>query len=203
MRIYTLEASLLRVNIPDILSVNNNNNEQRENMYRITDTSQAIREVQRYLLTVSQLQHSLPHITVDGIFGNETRVAVKAFQELNNLETSGTVDKTTFDLLYLEHLRLLNVKSINDSNIRDKDYPLEIGDSNESVIILNALIAIISDFYDITFENQGDFYSASTQNAVKELQIVFGLDGSGIADKAFVDRLFAEIRSREKFKKRL
>lgn len=75
-------------------------------VYRIDREEEAIREVQRYLRAVSYRQNSVPHIGVDGIFGEETREALRAFQLLFSLSPTGEADAETFSVLYREFLRV-------------------------------------------------------------------------------------------------
>ena len=49
-------------------------------VYRIDRNEEAVREVQRYLRAVSYRHKEVPHIGIDGIFGEETREALRAFQ---------------------------------------------------------------------------------------------------------------------------
>ncbi len=73
-------------------------------VYRIDREEEAIREVQRYLRAISYKESRVPHVGVDGIYGEETREAVRAFQALFPLLVTGLVDAQTFALLYREFL---------------------------------------------------------------------------------------------------
>ena len=73
-------------------------------IYRIDREEEAIREVQRYLRAVSYRHASIPHVGVDGIYGEQTREAVRAFQLLFSLDETGVVDMNTFSRLYREFL---------------------------------------------------------------------------------------------------
>ena len=75
-------------------------------VYRIDRTEEAIREVQRYLRAVSYRHESVPHIGIDGIYGEGTRAALRAFQILFSLAPTGVADDETFALLYREFLRV-------------------------------------------------------------------------------------------------
>ena len=73
-------------------------------VYRIDREAEATREVQRYLRALSYRHESIPHIGVDGIYGIETREAVRAFQALFALIETGIADRETFERLYREFL---------------------------------------------------------------------------------------------------
>ena len=74
------------------------------NIYRIDREKEAIAEVQRYLRAVSYRHESIPHVGIDGIYGEETREAVRAFQILFSLLATGVADEETFSRLYKEFL---------------------------------------------------------------------------------------------------
>lgn len=73
--------------------------------YRIDRDEEATAEVQRYLRALSYRHNEVPHVGVDGIYGEETRAAVRAFQVLFSLDATGRVDEETFSLLYSEYIK--------------------------------------------------------------------------------------------------
>lgn len=52
--------------------------------------------LQLYLSYISRTYPQIPTVTIDGVFGDETLAAVKAFQELFGLEASGIVNVVTW-----------------------------------------------------------------------------------------------------------
>lgn len=66
----------------------------------IQDNREVIREIQRFLLDISYRIPSFPRITIDGIYGEETKNAVRYFQELYGLPVTGIVDLLTFLFLF-------------------------------------------------------------------------------------------------------
>lgn len=73
-------------------------------VYRIDRTEEAVAEIQRYLRAVSYRYKDIPHVGIDGIYGEETKDAVRAFQLLFSLAETGVVDPLTFEHLYREFL---------------------------------------------------------------------------------------------------
>lgn len=71
-------------------------------VYRIERKEESVAEVQRYLRALSYRYKELPHIGIDGIYGKETKDAVRAFQLLFALRETGIVDDVTFGRLYHE-----------------------------------------------------------------------------------------------------
>ena len=74
------------------------------NVYRIDREEETVAEIQRYLRAVSYKHASVPHVGIDGIFGNETANALRAFQALFDLAVTGDADRETFALLYEEYV---------------------------------------------------------------------------------------------------
>lgn len=62
---------------------------------------------------VKRIQHIL-HLHEDGIFGEVTEEAVKAFQVRNNLKESGVVDMATWRALEREEETMLNRRTIKE-----------------------------------------------------------------------------------------
>lgn len=73
-------------------------------VYRIDRTEEAIAEIQRYLRAVSYRYKDITHVGIDGIYGEETKDAVRAFQLLFSLAETGVVDSLTFEHLYRNFL---------------------------------------------------------------------------------------------------
>ena len=56
----------------------------------------AVGDLQKYLLTISQTLGNIPAVTVDSIYGEETKNAVTAFQQTYSLPVSGAVGPVTW-----------------------------------------------------------------------------------------------------------
>lgn len=59
-------------------------------------TGQPVRTVQSYLNRISQNYPAIPKVPVNGVYGDSTRKAVLAFQDIFNLPQTGTVDYGTW-----------------------------------------------------------------------------------------------------------
>lgn len=168
-------------------------------MYDYNDKSTATREIQRFLSIVSQKDKSIPHVTVDGNFGDETRLAVTEFQRLNNIDQTGIVDKLTFDILYSVYLARISESELSDLNFNPNDFPLKIGDSGSDVETLNSLLSELRVFYRELIKIEGDFFSGDTEYSVKQMQGHFREEQSGYVDNNFFNRLKKELKIRRKF----
>ena len=56
-----------------------------------------ISELQHYLYVLSYHEKRIPHIISDGIYGKETREAVRIFQRLHGLPPTGETDNRTWE----------------------------------------------------------------------------------------------------------
>ena len=75
-----------------------------------------IREIQNWLRALAFSDERIPLIAVDGIYGPETTQAVRAFQEITGLPATGTVDKATWDAVYIAFVAATLV--ISESTVR-------------------------------------------------------------------------------------
>ena len=55
-----------------------------------------VRTIQEQLNRIAQVYNAIPRIIVDGIYGQQTAEAVRAFQRIFNLPVTGVVDKATW-----------------------------------------------------------------------------------------------------------
>lgn len=171
-------------------------------MYLLSDKASAIREVQRFLHFISDSRAStIPRVAVDGIYGEETRGAVLAFQEEYGLPTSGEVDRITFELLYSVFNELATLKEIDRYILTGKSFPFKLGDQSDDVLIINLLIRELEESYlDIGFVKRSNYFSAETEGAVKALQRIFTMEENGIVDELFYKRLKDEVDSKKRLR---
>ena len=59
-----------------------------------------VREIQRFLRTISKYNSAIPLVGVSGNYDDETRETVRAFQRENGLPVTGELDSQTWDALY-------------------------------------------------------------------------------------------------------
>ena len=67
---------------------------------RVGDRGDRVRQLQYMLAVVGQFVQEVPSISVDGIFGPNTRDAVAAFQGYEGFAVTGDADDRTWDALY-------------------------------------------------------------------------------------------------------
>ena len=62
----------------------------------VGSSGEKVRQLQQQLARISKTYPAIPTVTVDGIYGNETRKAVEKFQSVFGLPVTGTVDYLTW-----------------------------------------------------------------------------------------------------------
>ena len=65
---------------------------------------QPIRSLQTMLRVISEYNGSVPTLIPDGIYGNETRDAVIAFQRNNGLPVTGITDQQTWEKISAQYV---------------------------------------------------------------------------------------------------
>ena len=167
-------------------------------MYSIYDKPMAIREVQRYLLLISQVDKTIQEVPVDGIYGEPTRIAVSEFQKQQGLRETGKVNQETFDLLYLRFLEIRDEKDAESYVTVVEAFPLRLGDRGVDVMELNTMLRQLGEYYvDLVVPESEAFFSTLTEDAVKSMQKRFRERESGMVSKKLFARLRREIRARE------
>ena len=73
-------------------------------MYDIRNPENAVRMTQSFLLEISYVDEDLPHVGIDGIYGERTRRAVRIFQRKRGLPETGRTDRETWNALYEAYL---------------------------------------------------------------------------------------------------
>jgi len=71
---------------------------------RAYNEDQAVRNLQKYLRRLSYADPRIPPLPIDGIFEEQTRNALLAYQQTRGLEQTGRADRLTWDRLFAEYL---------------------------------------------------------------------------------------------------
>ena len=152
----------------------------------------SIESLQMMLRNISGNYNEIPGVIPDGIFGTDTLEAVQAFQQRFGLEADGIVDFETWNKIVEisnqvddanDNGRLLLAYNENNDDILPGQTALEL-----YVIqaMMKALAAVIDSFDDIEITGTHDVTSV---NAVKKIQLVVGMDDSGVITVEFYDSL--------------
>ncbi len=149
----------------------------------------AIMSIQRYLRQLSYSDPELPPVPIDGIYGEDTAAAVRAFQQKNGLEPTGVVDREAWDRIYFEYLLSVAESeppmSIGIFPRIPNDYAISNGESWFLIELLQFMLAELGRDYDLIegLERTG-VYDDATEEAVREFQEKNLLPVTGTVDKS-------------------
>ena len=149
-----------------------------------------VRTLQIRLNRISNNFPAIPKIyPVDGIFGEETEEAVKAFQRIFDLTVDGIVGNATwFRVLYyytgVKRLNDLYSEGITYDEISQQfENELRPGSSGPAVLDLQFLLAFIAEFVaSISEPPRSGFFEELTEASVKSFQESYGLPVTGVVD---------------------
>ena len=167
-------------------------------MYDLLDKPAAIREIQKFLFVISdKVNKEVPRIAIDGIYGEETRNAVVIFQNLYDIDGDGSVDRITFDKMYVLYRDALDEDLRQDYIITDAGFPISVGTQNNDVLYVHLLLNELSKTYkDIErVDVKSTFFSERSRRAVMDLEKIFRIDGNGEINSLFLSRMETEIDS--------
>ncbi len=158
------------------------------------DNTEAIRNLQQYLRRISYVQHDIPTVPIDGIYGETTKAAVTAFQIKNGLIPTGTAYRETWDKIYSQYSEI-NEKYSPPSPFNifprlPEGYALSLGDRSFLVNVVQYVLqelSLIRNNFNIP-DDTGS-YGTETQTAVMDFQRENLLPQTGKVDKATWDRL--------------
>ena len=149
-------------------------------------------ELQQRLRNISKVHKDVPSVIPDGIFGEETENAVRAFQRKFGFPETGRVDFELWDRINEESKKALFILSdpIQVISIKKEDLPLVIGQVGREVHTLNMMLRRLGELYsNFRFENTGDEFTAETEREIRKWQKVIGHDITGEVDKLTWNRL--------------
>lgn len=160
-------------------------------------TGKKVEEIQKMLVEIVNLYPSLPIITIDGVYGQNTVIAVREFQKLNSLPQTGIIDEITMrKLSYLhetnrekfrEELLKNKISEVKKNKKREDDYLdqsdniLSEGSIGEYVKSLQSYLNVVSNKYPtISLLRVDGIFGQKTKAAVMEFQRIFELKQDGV-----------------------
>ena len=145
-----------------------------------TDSRPYVMELQSYLRTIQRDRYGTTTVPMDGFYGTATMAGVRQFQETEGLSVTGTVDRITWDALYLAY-RQTNQRQAPPLTIRGLRQPLlQPGDAGDAVVFLNVMLG-----------TPADRYTTATEEAIRAVQAVSFLPVTGNTDKETWDAVVA------------
>lgn len=157
---------------------------------RLGENSPEVRAIQSRLNTVAENYPSIPKLNPDGIFGELTESAVRQFQRIFGLTVDGIVGKATWYKLINITNAVRRLNEIDSEGLTIEEYSqqfpsaLRLGDSGESVEVLQYYLSVIGSYYDeIGQINITGTFDNETAEAVYDFQLAFSLDPDRIVDE--------------------
>lgn len=153
------------------------------------DVGGSVVTLQYFLTLLEQFVDFLPLVTVDGVYGEKTKEAVIAFQKYKALEATGTVDKKTWESIYVAYEGVIDfLRKENRVTVPvSPAFPgviLRRGDVGPGVGTFKSRLSYIAKvFFDIPALPENNVFDLRTQNAVKEFQRIFSLAETGQVDE--------------------
>ncbi|MBQ9117554.1 MAG: peptidoglycan-binding protein [Clostridia bacterium] len=175
-----------------------------------TNKEQAVTNLQRYLRRLSFERDAtgatgIPRPPIDGIFDSDTENAVSEFQRVMGLPQTGIADKTTWDMIFEEYMRVTEGDRLAQGLFifpdSPKNYTISKGDALTLVRILQLLLLELRAIYDI-FEDitENGIYDDKTESAIRDFQASNLLPVTGEVDKNTWNRIvreYANLSTRE------
>lgn len=144
---------------------------------------QHIKELQRYLYTISLFDRSIPQVAPSGVYDIKTAEAVREFQREYRLSQTGNTDSETWNKIVDVYLAYLNSKPLPYKAFPSRSHIVRIGDSGLIVYIIQAMLDSFGSKYDnLPNIKVNGKYNAETARAVSIFQRLAGLPPSGEVD---------------------
>lgn len=162
------------------------------------DTGAEVLELQYLLSLVSEYNNEIPPLSVDGIFGEGTEDAVRAFQRASGLAVTGQVELRDWEQLYREYIGILNTLPqgyFDGITVPYGGMVLRLGSQGENVTYLQEYLNFISNTYnEIPKVSVDGVFGPSTQRAVLAYKEIFGLGNQGIVSASTWDSITSVYR---------
>ncbi len=155
------------------------------NIFHISNTPEYIRGVQFRLREIGRRDKSLPEIFIDGIYGAETRNAVRQLQRNNGLAATGELDLPTFELINELFDDILRRERVDGYRPKFDSYEggvMRAGDVFDDVYLLQLLLRELSLKDDRFFVDIDGIFNPQTEIAVKLLQRTLRYEENGRVD---------------------
>ena len=163
-------------------------------MYNMNNKEDAVREIQKYLLEISESDDSsISRISVDGVFGDETGKAVREFQNEQGLPPTGIVDRLTHEALYVAYEEALMKRKEKQHFISAAVFPFSRGDQAPEVLILHLILnELRREYRDLARMPMSDYFGKDTERTLMKMEKHLLRDEDGILTRDLFERLILE-----------
>lgn len=145
---------------------------------KIGSTGTDVRLMQTYLNTIRIVYPNIPTLVVDGVFGNDTKEAVTAFQNAFLLAPDGIIGPITWDYIVKQYQLITGGSSIS---LEYPGAPLRNGSAGSAVRLMQGFLAELrSPYPSLPAIAVDGIFGSNTEFAVRGFQRLFGLTPDGI-----------------------
>lgn len=178
---------------------NTNKNTMQRNPIKLKkgDEGDNVKRMQEMILDIVEFYPSIPRFEIDGVYGEDTMMAVKRFQELMGIYDTGNMDLITWNKLQLIHCKKNALECNVRSKIEKEDENKEIrnkikeGSSGKKVIELQEYINKVSNIFPSVPKVKIDgIFGNKTKEAVIIFQRMFNLEIDGIVGEITFTTLY-------------
>ena len=152
-----------------------------------------VEQIQFWLNAVAEFVDTIPTVTVDGIFGQATDRAVRAFQQHFGLTVDGIVGQATWNSIYNEYSSIQT--DIAPPNVDTPgQFPgttLAVGSRGNDVKQMQFYLRIISNSNSAIPAITADgIFGSATERAVRAFQQFYGLTVDGLVGKLTWNKIY-------------
>jgi len=165
---------------------------------RLGASGESVRQIQQALNRLHEAIPGIPQVPEDGVFGEQTRDAVLAFQRIFGLSVDGLVGPITWDRLMREFLNLQPGGATTPPPIPSiPPYPgsaIRQGATGENVRLIQQAINRLVPCHPgrLWKISEDGIFGPGTRDAVMAVQSIFGLSVDGVVGPMTWDRLMNE-----------
>ncbi|MCL2322872.1 MAG: peptidoglycan-binding protein, partial [Oscillospiraceae bacterium] len=157
---------------------------------RVGSTGANVSLMQTYLKTIRMVYPYIPSLTVTGIFSEETKAAVIAFQNFYGLTPDGIIGPATWNKIAEVYRFVTNGTS---TSLEYPGTPLRLGSRGTEVKLIQSLLVDLSKrFTSIPTIIPDGVFGPETQAAVIAFQRLFGLSPDGVIGPLTWSRIVSE-----------
>ena len=157
------------------------------------DKGYEVSVVQYYLNTVAEFIAEVPSVSMNGVFDEQMKNSVIAFQTYAGLPATGVVDDATWNLLFDAYYGIIQSLSPEQSGAEVPPFPgtfLKLGSTGPEVEQLQSFINAAAGVYEEIPEIPlTGIYDENTRDAIYAVQAVFGYPINGIVGPLTWDTL--------------
>lgn len=151
------------------------------------DVQPRVEVIQFALNVLSAYYPTIQGVAITGVFDEQTREQVIAFQKAMNLEPTGAVDRETFNSLTSNLFGILNTlppESVFLPRLRWPGIVFYPGDESPSIYLIQEMLSYISLIVPtIPYIEPNGVLDEETQRAVRSFQSMQGIEPNGIIDE--------------------